>query len=276
MECSADEVMVAALAAAITNESVVYVGASVPLVMAAASLAKATHAPDATIFPFAGIEMRRSLMLTLRSMESAVLSCSLPHEIGEILNRTEGYGVFEPLAPAQIDREGNGNTLVIGPYDEPVIRLPGFAGADGIGSMPGSAIYYTTRHTPQVLVDRVDIRMTSGPRVREQRPQALGPGRLVTNLAIFDWEETGWRAASLHPGVSWQEVVTRTGFDLPEKGPSEITSAPSAEILDLLRRRIDPFNLRRLEFVGARERAAVIRDVMEAERRWLATWELPC
>lgn len=276
MEPTPDEVMVTALAAAIDNDSVVYVGAGVPLMLAAASLAKATHAPDATIFAFAGIELRRAMTLTLRAMEGAALACCLTHEIIEILNRTEGYGVVEPLAPAQIAADGSANTLVIGPYEEPKIRLPGFAGTDAIGSMPGHVIYYTTRHTPRVLVDRVDIRMIDGVRVSERRPAAAGPKLLITDLAVLEWAGSGWRVRSVHPGVDWRDLRAQTGFELPERGTDEITPVPDRETLDLIRRKIDPFNLRRLEFAPARERGALLREIAAAERRWLSGGGLSC
>lgn len=276
MEPTPDEVMVAALAASIDNDSVVYVGAGVPLVLAAASLAKATHAPDAIVFAFAGIELRRAMTLTLRAMEGAALSCHFPHDIPEILNRTEGFGVVEPLAPAQIAADGSANTLVIGPYENPAIRLPGFAGTDGIGSMPGESIYYTTRHSVRVLVEHVDIRMIDGPRIANRRPSARGPKLLITDLAVFDWEGDGWEVRSLHPGVDWEQVRGRTGFALPEHGPDATTPAPDRQTLELIRNRIDPFNLRRLEFAPARERGAILREIAAAERLWLATGRLPC
>jgi hypothetical protein len=58
------------------------------------------------------------------------------------------------------------------------------------------------------------------------------------------------RLVSLHPGVTLDQVVEHTGFELviPERVPE--TRAPSDAELRLLRERIDP------EGLGAREVAA--------------------
>ena len=278
MDCTVDELMVTALAGAITDDTVIYVGASVPLCLAAASLAKATHAPGATVFPIAGVEMRRPITLTLRMVEAAVCAGALGHELTEILNRTEGYGVLEPLAPAQIDGKGNANTIVIGAYERPTVRLPGLAGADAIGSMPATNILYTTRHTRRVLVDTVDLAMTAGMWARRSHGAAPGgPRRLITNLAVFDWDEgERWSPVSLHPGVRWEDMRALTGFPLADAPPGAVTPGPDRDTLALLRRRIDPFGLRRLEFLSAAERPAELRRIMAAERQWLATRRLPC
>ncbi len=278
MECTVDELMVSTLASAISDDSVVYVGVGVPLCLAAASLAKATHAPRAMIFPLAGIEMRRPITLSLRMVEAAICAAHAPHEITEIMNRTEGYGVLEPLAPAQIDSKGNSNTIVIGNYEQPSVRLPGFAGADAVGSMPGANVLYTTRHTPRVLVDEVDVAMTAGAWARRSFGAAAGgPQQLITNLAVFRWSGTdAWQPVSLHPGVSWSEVRAQTGFALSDGAPLQVTAAPSREVLELLRRRVDPFGLRRLEFLSASARSNELRRIMTAEREWLVSRRLPC
>ncbi|TKB29047.1 MAG: CoA-transferase, partial [Mesorhizobium sp.] len=41
---------------------------------------------------------------------------------------------------------------------------------------------------------------------------------------------------------------------------------PSNETLDILRNRIDPLGLRRLEFVSAKERGALIAEILAADR----------
>jgi glutaconate CoA-transferase subunit B len=64
----------------------------------------------------------------------------------------------------------------------------------------------------------------------------------VTPLAILDFEEQSkrLRLASVHPGATVAQVVASTGFALivPDRVP--VTAAPTAEELDILRRRVDP------------------------------------
>ncbi len=43
-----------------------------------------------------------------------------------------------------------------------------------------------------------------------------------------------------------------------------------AETLDILRERIDPLGLRRLEFVGSRQRGALLDEIVAADRDLVA------
>jgi hypothetical protein len=48
------------------------------------------------------------------------------------------------------------------------------------------------------------------------------------------------RLASVHPGVSVEDVVERTGFELAIPDPVPETRSPSAEELRILREVLDP------------------------------------
>lgn len=275
MQVTIDELMTAVLARLIPDQTVIQVGAGVPLCLVAAALAKATHAPRATLLPFgiSGVESRRPFMVTLRALEAGAYASWFPHDAMGILARTEGKGACEPVAPAQIDRRGNINTVALGGYPRPRVRLPGIAGVDLLGTMPSSMVLYTTRHSPRVLVDQVDLVMAPGRSERRRLgvTDAGGPALLVTNLAVFeDDPAVGWRATSVHPGVSWDEVCSSTGFPLPDCGPGRATELPNDEELRLIREQIDPFGLRRLEFLSAQERREELRRIIREERAWLA------
>ena len=65
--------------------------------------------------------------------------------------------------------------------------------------------------------------------------------RVVTDLAILGFDETSkvMQLEAIHPGVSLEDVIENTGFDLliPEAVPT--TEPPNAEELALLRA-LDP------------------------------------
>lgn len=65
---------------------------------------------------------------------------------------------------------------------------------------------------------------------------------VVTDKAVLDFDDVTkeMKIRSLHPGVTLEEVVDNTGFDL--KIPDEIpeTVAPTDYELDLIRNKIDP------------------------------------
>jgi acyl CoA:acetate/3-ketoacid CoA transferase beta subunit len=70
--------------------------------------------------------------------------------------------------------------------------------------------------------------------------------QVVSNLGSFDWDPVShrMRLLSVHPGVTVDEVVAATGFDLviPEYVP--VTREPTAEELRLIREVIDPMGAR--------------------------------
>lgn len=70
--------------------------------------------------------------------------------------------------------------------------------------------------------------------------------RVVTNLGVFDFGGPGntFRALSLHPGVTAEEVAENTSFEVAGLAEAGITRDPTAEELHLIRETLDPRNLR--------------------------------
>jgi acyl CoA:acetate/3-ketoacid CoA transferase beta subunit len=159
------------------------------------------------------------------------------------------------MSPSQIDRYGNTNISAIGDHARPERQLLGVRGA------PGNAVnhptsYWVPRHQPRVFVPHVD--MVSG--VGYDRAYAAGPAaaefmdlrRVVTNLAVLDFggPDHGMRLVSVHAGVSVDEVVAHTGFELAVDGVVPETRQPTPQELRLIREVIDPAGLRDKEVRG--------------------------
>ena len=68
---------------------------------------------------------------------------------------------------------------------------------------------------------------------------------VVTNLAVLDFEtpDGRLRVRSLHPGVSAEEVIAATGFEIACAADVATTRLPTADELALLNQ-IDPNGLR--------------------------------
>jgi acyl CoA:acetate/3-ketoacid CoA transferase beta subunit len=75
---------------------------------------------------------------------------------------------------------------------------------------------------------------------------------VVTNLAVLDFgsADHAMRLVSVHPGVSVDEVVENTGFELVIDGEVPETRTPTAEELALIEQ-IDPRGLRHKEVPSA-------------------------
>ncbi len=122
------------------------------------------------------------------------------------------------MGASQIDRYGNQNFAAVGDYARPKAQLLGFRGAPG-NTVNDPTSYWVPSHSPRVFVEKVDV--VTG--VGWDRAAAVGPGtrfldlrRVVTNLAVLDFAtpDHRLRLASVHPGVTVDEVVAATGFDL--------------------------------------------------------------
>jgi len=148
------------------------------------------------------------------------------------------------MTASQIDRHGNHNFACIGDHAKPRAQLLGMRGAPG-NTICHATSYWVPDHSPKVFVPRVDV--VSG--VGHDRAAALGSGgrfhdvrRVVSNLGVFDFitPDRRMRLASVHPGVSVDEVVAATAFELAVDGDVPETRVPGADELRLLRERIDP------------------------------------
>jgi acyl CoA:acetate/3-ketoacid CoA transferase beta subunit len=119
---------------------------------------------------------------------------------------------------------------------------------------PGNTInhptsYWVPNHSAKVFVEKVDVVTGIGyDRARELGPRAARfheIRRVVSNLGVFDFEtpDHRMRLRSVHPGVSVEEVVEQTGFELAIEGDVPTSRLPDAGELRLLRESIDPAGL---------------------------------
>jgi acyl CoA:acetate/3-ketoacid CoA transferase beta subunit len=149
------------------------------------------------------------------------------------------------MVASQIDRFGNQNFACIGPHAKPKAQLLGMRGAPG-NTISHPTSYWIPNHSPKTFVEKVDV--VSG--LGYDRAAALGERSrrfheirfVVSNLGVFDFEtpDHRMRVRSLHPGVTPDEVIAQTGFELALPEDIPVTRLPTAEELRLLREVIDP------------------------------------
>ncbi|MFE0188360.1 CoA-transferase subunit beta [Streptomyces sp. NPDC058989] len=156
------------------------------------------------------------------------------------------------MGASQLDRFGNQNISCIGDWRRPARQLLGVRGAP-VNTLNNPVSYWVPRHSTRVFVEKVD--MISG--VGYDSAAAAGPSatryhhlpRVVSNLGVFDFAtpDHTMRLASVHPGVTVEEVRQATGFPLvlPDEVPR--TREPSEAELLLIREVIDPEGLRERE-----------------------------
>lgn len=155
------------------------------------------------------------------------------------------------MGATQVDRFGNQNIACIGDWNKPKAQLLGVRGAPG-NTINHATSYWVPAQTKRVLVERVDVVSGVGYDRAALLPEASRRFHevraVVTNLGVFDFKtpDHRMRLASLHPGVSLDEVRDNTGFDLAVVEPLPLTREPTESELAMVRK-LDPQGLTQKE-----------------------------
>jgi glutaconate CoA-transferase subunit B len=248
---TAGELMVAAAAREIRDSEIVFVGMRLPLL--AFAVAKRTHAPGAIGLFENGIISEtpaRELLYTMAdppNLAAATFTGSMLDVMGFLQQGRVNVGF---LGAAEVDRFGNLNTTQ-GTHEGRTVRLPGSGGACDIACLSQRTVILL-EHSKRRLVDRV-AHITSpgfgtgnlaGKNWRQSHglPARSGPSAIITTRAVLRFGADGEAfLASLHPGVSVEDVAANSGWKLRVADKFSITPAPNAEELAVMRE-LDPYN----------------------------------
>lgn len=241
-----NELLVCTAARLVPDKTIAFIGTGIP--MLAASLAQKMHAPNLLpIFEFGGTGA------ILDELPIAVGGAQTFHRavaatgICDVLETAQrGFVEYGFLGGAQIDCYGNLNSTVIGEYHKPKVRLPGSGGGNDVGSHCWHTIAIM-RHDKRRFVEKVDFVTTpgyiNGPNAREQTglPAGTGPYRVVSNLAVMGYHPESKRMMLLEtqPGITVDEVLENTGFELILADQIVENMPPTFEELRILREEVD-------------------------------------
>lgn len=243
---SASEMMVVAASRLLRDGDVVFVGIGQPNL--ACNLARRTHAPNLNMIYEAGVIGAQPSRLPLSIGDPCLVSgaasiCSMYEIFAFYLQNGKIDVGF--LGGAQIDRFGNVNATVIGPYAKPKVRLPGSGGAAEIAAW-ANRVYFITPHQARRFPEKCDFVTSagflSGRSEREAKGlRGGGPHEVVTDLGILTPDETGELIlTALHPGATVEQAIKNTGWKLKVAADLKTTEPPTDEELRLLREELDP------------------------------------
>jgi glutaconate CoA-transferase subunit B len=236
------EMLTIAASRALTNDDVCFVGIGLP--SAACNLARLTHAPDITLIYESGTIGTKPMVLPLsigdgELSETALVTVSVTEMFRYWLQG--GRITIGFLGAAQIDKFGNINTTVVGPYDHPSVRLPGAGGAPEIATNCGE-VFVTLSQTKRGFIDQLDFITSLGfGRGGDDRARlgvkTKGPTRVITDLGVLRPEEgtNELVVTSLHPGVTREQIVAATGWSLRFAANVTETEPPTKDELEVLR-----------------------------------------
>lgn len=271
-----DELMVCWLASQLDNDSICSAGAVSPLAATSYLLAKATHAPDLAIFMTSGGLLdvaERPMLLSLgEALDTASAAVVCGGEDSYRWYYQQGRVTAEVVTVAQVDRRARTNNIELTSPSGRRVRLPGQGGMADVADLHQNFFLYLTRHSPLTLVENVQrlsaARTLTDPAARRAAGLRPGETKLITNLGVFRYAPDRGELVlrSLHPGVSLDQLRESTGFEPAVAQDLTVTAEPPAEMLRLLRERVDPLGIRRLEFAPARERTELLAACIAAEQ----------
>lgn len=270
-----DELMTVLMAREVKNDDVMIVGVATPMVWAAFTLAKLTCAPDAIYHYIMGntfvFEPRQVSLLYLEMNTARAYRFQNSCECTLESLPSDKLTTIEFFRPAQVDQYGNTNNICIGDWEHPKIRLPGCAGiADFSGFYSRGSFLYTPRHDTRTFVPTEKLFFISGVGFPEGKLSicgGAGPQCMITNLAylIFDDKTKKMKIDTIHAGVDIETLKSSTGFNLIIPEILNETKPPTNEEIELLREKVDPLGIRKLEVLAGKEREELLDYIIKKE-----------
>jgi glutaconate CoA-transferase subunit B len=243
------ELMICTAARELEDGASIVVGTGAP--NAAAMLAQKTNAPNLVIMFEAGgaCPLIPEMPISVGDSRTTwkALMASGMCEIMETCCR--GMVDYTFLGGAQIDMYGNLNSTRIGPdHQKPKVRFPGSGGANDLASFCWRMLVMTPQD-PKRFAEKINFITTPGwlqggdSRAKSGLPLGAGPYKIITNMAVMDFEPESkrMRIIAVNPGYSEKSVQENCGFELLKAKKIVENHPPTKTELHMLRDEIDPY-----------------------------------
>jgi len=243
------EVCAAAIADCFAGDGEILANPIGTLPMIGGRLAKATVAPELVMTDGEALLVENIVPVGVDQPEKVVAGWNPYRAMFDVVWSGRRHVM---MGASQIDKWGNQNFAFIGSLEKPRTQLLGMRGAPG-NTINDRTSYWIPAHSTRVFVPAVDVVSGVGydraAELGEEAARFHGLGRVVTNLCVCDFETPTrqMRVRSVHPGVTVEEVVAATGFELAMNGDVPTTRLPDDDELRWIREVIDPNDLREEE-----------------------------
>jgi len=263
-QCSLGEVMIYQIARTLEDGILAFHGFGSPLVQIALHLAKHTHAPRLVLVAGATYGVNPGPPFLTPTSNDWVMDrgaeCHL--DIGELFDLAASGRMGRMfLSGLQIDRFGNLNVTRLG-RERLQIKLPGGGGGCNLSCDVAHVTIWIAAHraSPDAkgrrrfrLVADCDFITSVGHRTAEGKSRSemgyrgQGPDGIVTELGVFDFDESGHaRLAALYPDVEVETVRENTGFGFPVRKDLSAIPLPTREMVEFIRA-LDPLKIHERE-----------------------------
>jgi glutaconate CoA-transferase subunit B len=250
---SLNEFLAILISRQIQNGTLVWVGTSSDIPRAGAILANLLHAPDSSII--LGLDMYNFHDLkpgevNFKGLTSTQAASRYHLKTLDLVWVFDNIPLIDFFVIGGIEVDQFGNTNLMGIYDSDgklKTKGPGPIGAASMASSAKEYVIFMNRHSKSTFVDKVSFRSAFGFGDGFDNREKLGligngPKCLISPLGVFTFPKParGMKLQSVHPGVSIEQIIDRTGFDLATTGNEPFTIEPSEMELDILRSKVDP------------------------------------
>jgi glutaconate CoA-transferase subunit B len=150
------------------------------------------------------------------------------------------------IGPTQIDQFGQANISALGgTYEQPKVQMLGVRGLPGNSISHANSFFVPSHNAKVFIAGECDLVNSIG-----YNPARLPKGYklddvdiriILTDLCVLDFKGPNHqiRIASLHPGITVEQVVENTSFELSIPDNIPTTVAPTEEQLAIIRE-LDP------------------------------------
>lgn len=241
------EMMLVSASREVKNDDIVFNAIQWPFL--AVHMAKLLHAPDLFMVMEVGLfqdELAKPNILPFSIADPVLIPNSLfigdsPDALS-VLQR--GEITLALLSTSIVDKYGNCNTTVIGPYEKPIYRLPGGGGATEIAGLSKRLIWLLDDHSKRRLVEKVDFITDPGylnggdSRIKAGYPPDTGPEAIITPLCIMKFDPVTKEAYldALHPNATIEQVRENTGWDLKVAKEVKQIEPPTIREIEICRK----------------------------------------
>ena len=254
MKISKLELIAVLLSRELKDGDIVMTGNASTIPLCAARCAQIQHAPNLLIISGSLGTVNPSNPLLDKScayFQSRKGECTLPYSLLDVdfmLGRGQVDVLF--LSGLQVDMLGNVNLVCIGDYFKPKVRGPGSIGAP-FSRLVKNIYVFLEKHNKSTLVKEVDFVSAAGyigteKGIQNSFPETGVPKLVITPLCVMDFDQArrSVRLRSLHKGVTLDQVIENTGFEIvlpkivPQTEnplPEEINAVRKVDAIGLLR-----------------------------------------
>jgi len=247
MEYTGFEMMLVSACRQIKNDDIVFNAFHWPFL--AVHMAKLLHCPDLYSVLEVGLcqdELAKPNKMPYSISDPVLVPNSL--YVGDSIDALSvlqrGEITVALLSTSMVDRYGNCNTTVVGPYENPIYRLPGGGGATEIAGLAKRLIWLIDDHSKRRLAEKLDFITDPGyldgfdSRIKAGYPADTGPELIVSPLCIMRFDPTTKEAYldALHPNITVEQVLENTGWDLKVSKEVKQIDPPTMQEIKICRK----------------------------------------